>query len=45
MDLEVVMNSNDCPYIVMFYGAIFKEGKFLILIWRPQFVMKILLFH
>jgi len=26
MDLEVVMNSNDCPYIVLFYGAIFKEG-------------------
>ena len=24
MDLEVVMNSNDCPYIVLFYGAIFK---------------------
>lgn len=26
MDLEVVMKSNDCPYIVQFYGAIFKEG-------------------
>jgi len=26
MDLEVVMNSNDCPYIVLFFGAIFKEG-------------------
>lgn len=26
MDLEVVMKSNDCPYIVLFYGAIFKEG-------------------
>ncbi len=26
MDLEVVMNSNECPYIVLFYGAIFKEG-------------------
>uniref|UniRef100_T1ITH1 mitogen-activated protein kinase kinase n=1 Tax=Strigamia maritima TaxID=126957 RepID=T1ITH1_STRMM len=26
MDLEVVMLSNDCPYIVQFYGAIFKEG-------------------
>ena len=24
MDLEVVMNSNDCPYIVLFFGAIFK---------------------
>jgi hypothetical protein len=24
MDLEVVMNSNDCAYIVQFYGAIFK---------------------
>ncbi|XP_014094456.1 dual specificity mitogen-activated protein kinase kinase 4 isoform X1 [Bactrocera oleae] len=26
MDLEVVMNSNECPYIVQFYGALFKEG-------------------
>eukprot|EP00088_Acartia_fossae_P012954 TRINITY_DN16708_c0_g2_i1.p1 TRINITY_DN16708_c0_g2~~TRINITY_DN16708_c0_g2_i1.p1 ORF type:complete len:464 (+),score=138.34 TRINITY_DN16708_c0_g2_i1:204-1595(+) len=26
MDLQVVMKSNDCPYIVLFYGAIFKEG-------------------
>lgn len=26
MDLEVVMNSNDCSFIVQFYGAIFKEG-------------------
>ncbi|XP_046854546.1 LOW QUALITY PROTEIN: dual specificity mitogen-activated protein kinase kinase 4-like [Xenia sp. Carnegie-2017] len=26
MDLEVVMNSNDCPYIVKFYGALFTEG-------------------
>ncbi|KAL1130661.1 hypothetical protein AAG570_011903 [Ranatra chinensis] len=26
MDLEVVMKSNDCPYIVQFYGALFKEG-------------------
>jgi len=26
MDLEVVMNSSDCQYIVQFYGAIFKEG-------------------
>lgn len=26
MDLEVVMKSNDCPYIVQFFGAIFKEG-------------------
>lgn len=25
MDLEVVMRSNDCPYIVQFYGALFKE--------------------
>lgn len=25
MDLEVVMNSNECPYIVQFYGALFKE--------------------
>ena len=27
MDLEVVMKSNDCPYIVQFYGAIFKEVR------------------
>ncbi|BES98266.1 Dual specificity mitogen-activated protein kinase kinase [Nesidiocoris tenuis] len=26
MDLKVVMNSNECPYIVLFYGALFKEG-------------------
>jgi len=26
MDLDVVMKSNDCPYIVQFYGALFKEG-------------------
>ncbi|KAL0278547.1 UNVERIFIED_CONTAM: hypothetical protein PYX00_000343 [Menopon gallinae] len=26
MDLDVVMKSNDCPFIVKFYGALFKEG-------------------
>ncbi|XP_076031647.1 dual specificity mitogen-activated protein kinase kinase 4-like isoform X3 [Oratosquilla oratoria] len=26
MDLEVVMKSNDCLFIVQFYGALFKEG-------------------
>ncbi|NP_001164719.1 MAP kinase kinase 4-like protein [Saccoglossus kowalevskii] len=26
MDLDVVMRSSDCPYIVQFYGALFKEG-------------------
>jgi len=26
MDLEVVMRSNACPFIVKFYGAVFKEG-------------------
>jgi mitogen-activated protein kinase kinase 4 len=26
MDLDVVMKSSDCSYIVTFYGAIFKEG-------------------
>uniref|UniRef100_A0A0A9X3I5 mitogen-activated protein kinase kinase n=3 Tax=Lygus hesperus TaxID=30085 RepID=A0A0A9X3I5_LYGHE len=26
MDLQVVMKSNECPYIVLFYGALFKEG-------------------
>jgi len=25
MDLDVVMRSNECPYIVKFYGALFKE--------------------
>ncbi|XP_065065810.1 dual specificity mitogen-activated protein kinase kinase 4-like [Rhopilema esculentum] len=25
-ELDIVMNSGDCPYIVMFYGALFKEG-------------------
>lgn len=27
MDLEVVMKSNDCKYIVQFYGALFKEVR------------------
>lgn len=27
MDLEVVMRSNDCPYIVQFFGALFKEVR------------------
>jgi len=26
MDLEVVMRSNNCPFIVQFYGALFTEG-------------------
>lgn len=26
MDLDVVMRSNECPYIVQFFGALFKEG-------------------
>lgn len=26
MDLDVVMRSNECPFIVKFYGALFKEG-------------------
>jgi len=25
MDLDVVMRSNDCQFIVKFYGALFKE--------------------
>ena len=25
MDLEVVMRSNNCPFIVQFYGALFTE--------------------
>lgn len=27
MDLDVVMKSNECHYIVQFYGALFKEVK------------------
>lgn len=27
MDLEVVMKSNECPCIVQFYGALFKEVR------------------
>ena len=27
MDLDVVMRSNECPYIVQFYGALFKEVR------------------
>ena len=30
MDLEVVMKSKGCPYIVMFNGAIFKVRIFLV---------------
>ncbi|XP_062388024.1 dual specificity mitogen-activated protein kinase kinase 4a isoform X3 [Sardina pilchardus] len=26
MDLDVVMRSSDCPFIVQFYGALFREG-------------------
>lgn len=26
MDLDVVMKTNDCDFIVQFYGSIFKEG-------------------
>uniref|UniRef100_A0A8D3AQR3 mitogen-activated protein kinase kinase n=1 Tax=Scophthalmus maximus TaxID=52904 RepID=A0A8D3AQR3_SCOMX len=26
MDLDVVVRSSDCPYIVQFYGALFREG-------------------
>jgi mitogen-activated protein kinase kinase 4 len=32
MDLEVVMNSSDCSFIVQFYGAIFKVPKVFIFI-------------
>lgn len=28
MDLDVVMRSSDCPYIVQFYGALFREVSF-----------------
>lgn len=29
MELELVMKSNDCNYIVKFYGALFKEVRIL----------------
>ena len=29
MDLDVVMRSNECQYIVQFYGALFKEVRFV----------------
>ena len=29
MDLDVVMRSSDCPYIVQFYGALFREVRLL----------------
>jgi len=31
MDLDVIMHSDECPYIVKFYGALFKEVCFLLL--------------
>lgn len=31
MDLEVVMKSNECPFIVQFYGALFKEVSLFLL--------------
>uniref|UniRef100_A0A2K5KH46 mitogen-activated protein kinase kinase n=1 Tax=Cercocebus atys TaxID=9531 RepID=A0A2K5KH46_CERAT len=30
MDLDEVIRSSDCPYIVQFYGALFREGDCLI---------------
>lgn len=38
MDLEVVMKSNDCPYIVQFYGALFKEVSSC-LNWYSQLII------
>lgn len=32
MDLDVVMRSSDCPYIVQFYGALFREVTGLTLV-------------
>lgn len=31
MDLDVVMRSSDCPYIVQFYGALFRE------VWQTSY--------
>lgn len=41
MDLDVVMKSNDCSYIVQFYGAIFKEGDCWIGFHRIQINLSI----
>lgn len=30
MDLDVVMRSSDCPYIVQFYGALFREVRLFV---------------
>jgi hypothetical protein len=32
MDLEVVMKSSECPYIVKFYGALFTEVSYQVII-------------
>lgn len=28
-ELDIVMRENECPHIVQFYGALFKEVRFL----------------
>lgn len=39
MDLDVVMRSNECLYIVKFYGALFKEvGMTQCKIWYDHFI-------
>ncbi|MED6251772.1 Dual specificity mitogen-activated protein kinase kinase 4 [Ataeniobius toweri] len=39
MDLDVVMRSSDCPYIVQFYGALFREGDCWIYIKPSNILM------
>ena len=37
-ELDIVMNSGDCPYIVMFYGALFKEVMtYVLFVWFFHF--------
>lgn len=38
MDLDVVMKSNECVYIVQFYGALFKEVTRLFVLFLCVFV-------
>lgn len=49
MDLDVVMKSNECVYIVQFYGALFKEVRvkmhWLLFLWLLFFVFNFLSYH
>lgn len=39
MDLDVVMRSSDCPYIVQFYGALFREVRGLLRVQNAAAVL------